>query len=641
MKNNFLSPFLLISLFFFSGIFSDVWAITPMAYYNGLVAGSETAGFADGKFIRARFSSPCGLSFNDSGDQLYVADPGNHRIRVIYLNQNNTVKTLAGQSSAGQIDGPVSIATFSLPQKIVFVPGKGLAVFDAGVQSLRLINLHSETVTTLAKGVNVGDVVYRKEDDSLYFSEPAQQKIEKMNMKSLVVTGVLAKDPRVPSPGAICLYKDQLMVADSTLPGVFSVALNQKKVPAAAVPYGAATDVLALCRCGDDLYAIQRGGFLLKISPSNSRVIRFPTPWGFLFKDHDHDLYSFLGNDPRGITVSPKEPFRFFISTGNWIVSVKDYDFEAFWSTGSVNGDLTDFSYPATKPLGTFRILIIGSSTGNTSVPIPTDVNIRVSEGDDPDLNVDLFAKRLEFHLNTEVSLNDLSIHFEVLNLSHRGKAIDSFAYDEVPAVVKKYDIDLVLGLTAGSGYADYYERPMTSEGVPSRTLDPEYMLKPLSQRTPPGAAADLVERCRELGLIKSDKQMAPGDGLWSLFCKGDDRINHDLEELTSQRFLLLDQKLKDMKTSGGTHPQLVLFYVPCIMWAPCAESFYEDMCSNYHLKFFDLTDGYNALKLSYFPTNVNHYTAYGNELIAVLLQNYLIHNKMIPFSQETPPKND
>lgn len=59
-----------------------------------LIAGiPEQAGFADGDALQAQFDWPAALARD--GDQLFVADSNNHRVRVIDLS-NGTVSTLAG-----------------------------------------------------------------------------------------------------------------------------------------------------------------------------------------------------------------------------------------------------------------------------------------------------------------------------------------------------------------------------------------------------------------------------------------------------------------------------------------------------------------------------------------------------------------
>jgi hypothetical protein len=102
---------------------------------------------------------------------------------------------------------------------------------------------------------------------------------------------------------------------------------------------------------------------------------------------------------------------------------------------------------------------------------------------------------------------------------------------------------------------------------------------------------------------------------------------------LTAQRLKLLTEKLKTMKTSGGTRPELLLYYVPTPLFNNdqlC--SFWKEISDQYHFKFMDLTNAYNAFKVEWYPTNLMHYTIYGNELVAQILSHYFIENKVIPF---------
>jgi len=105
--------------------------------------------------------------------------------------------------------------------------------------------------------------------------------------------------------------------------------------------------------------------------------------------------------------------------------------------------------------------------------------------------------------------------------------------------------------------------------------------------------------------------------------------------------FGVLDQRLTFLKTSSGKTPKLVFFFVPdpdCVSYSSY-ESFWTDVCGRYGLTFLNLTKPYQDLKYSYFPTTEacchNHYTAYGNELIATILRHELIKKGWIPFTEE------
>jgi hypothetical protein len=629
----------IILFFSFLAAIAPSWAISPMEYYDSLVAGGRDAGFRDGAFSLARFHDPLGMALDEAGNKLYVADSSNHRIRVVNLDQNNDVKTLAGTDSAGAMDGPVSTATFNVPAELAALPGNRLAVYDAG-NGIRLIDIQKQTVSTIAKGVQIRNMVYRPQDDSLYFSGPDNNKVEKLNMKTLAISLVFSDNPLVPSPGAICLYQDKLCVADTGLTTIYEVKLDDKQssvtVSAPLSAVGSAKEVLALASSDGALYALQRDGLLVKVGLPNSSIVNFQTPWGFSFNNQDHHgsipLFNTHGDIPIGFLGSPTEPGKFFIATEHSIVSIKDYDFQKWWPAWEDNDDhLTDFDYPTKKPARTFRILVTGASRNSTAVLIPSDPNENVNE-DTASPRVFTYSKRLELQLNTEAVLRNLNIHFEVLNLTRRGGALSSYGYYEVPDFVKKYDIDLVLGLADQTGYKDYYLKPLGPEGIPAKSVDYEYLLKPLSARAFSGVAKDLLERCKKLKIPVSEKQDFPGDGMWSLFYNEDAQIQADLREMTGRGLQLLQDKLNSMKTSGGNPPQFVLFYVPGgSLPSDCTDSFWNDVCTQYHFKFIDLSESFNALRISYSPTYVDHFTVYGNELISLLLDHYLVEDKLVP----------
>ena len=294
---------------------------------------------------------------------------------------------------------------------------------------------------------------------------------------------------------------------------------------------------------------------------------------------------------------------------------------------------LTDFDYPVKKPPRTFRILAAGDSRNSTAIPIPSDPSVGVNE-DVASSRVNTFSKKLEFLLNTEATLRDSNIHFEVLNFTHRGQAISSHACYEYLDLVKKYDIDLVLSLAGVTGYGDYFVKTITSEGIPSKSFDPEYMLqKTLSERATTAVAKDLLEHCKVLKIPVSEHLSYPGDNLFSLLCNGDEQIQNDLKEMTGRPLGLFQEKLNGLKTSGGKCPQYLIYYVPAILYGnDCNGPFWRDVCVQHHLNFLDLTEPYNDLKMGFYPAAKGHLTIYGNDLVALLLEHYLIEKKLIGF---------
>jgi serine/threonine-protein kinase len=79
------------------------------------VAGSGTAGYADGYGASAQFNTEAsGIAVNADGTVLYVGDSLNHRIRRVDVS-TGLVSTLAGNGVAGWVDGGGMAAQFNRP----------------------------------------------------------------------------------------------------------------------------------------------------------------------------------------------------------------------------------------------------------------------------------------------------------------------------------------------------------------------------------------------------------------------------------------------------------------------------------------------------------------------------------------------
>ena len=90
----------------------------------------------EGPAAAARLSQPRGVAVDDNGD-IYIADTGNHRIRMV--TPDGVIHTIAGTGGAGFAgdDGPANAALFNSPQG-VFLDGAGdLYVADSGNQRVR------------------------------------------------------------------------------------------------------------------------------------------------------------------------------------------------------------------------------------------------------------------------------------------------------------------------------------------------------------------------------------------------------------------------------------------------------------------------------------------------------------------------
>ena len=127
------------------------------------------AGHQDGTGDTARFNDPTGLA-RDAAGNLYLCDSRNHVIRKIA--PGGIVTTLAGKpGEAGALDGHGDTARFHFPSDIAVAPGGTLYVADSGNHCIRVIAANG-AVTTLAGDLGNSD------DISLSYSEitavPAQ-----------------------------------------------------------------------------------------------------------------------------------------------------------------------------------------------------------------------------------------------------------------------------------------------------------------------------------------------------------------------------------------------------------------------------------------------------------------------------------
>jgi uncharacterized protein (TIGR03437 family) len=102
------------------------------------VAGTGAAGFGgdEGPAIAAQLSGPIGVAGDDTGN-LYVADTGNHRVRLI--TPDGVIHTIAGVGTPGYSGdkGAAASAQLNLPAGLVLDGSGALYIADTGNQRVR------------------------------------------------------------------------------------------------------------------------------------------------------------------------------------------------------------------------------------------------------------------------------------------------------------------------------------------------------------------------------------------------------------------------------------------------------------------------------------------------------------------------
>ena len=161
------------------------------------LAGSGTAGFADGTGTSAQFSGPMAIAADPSGI-VYVADTNNHRIRKI--TSAGVVTTLAGSGTSGNTNGSGTNATFSSPMGIA-VDRFGQTIYISSGNIIRKMT-SGGVVTTLAGQTTAGTSDFLGTQASfggprgiavdywstVYVADTQNQTIRKIDTSGLVTT---------------------------------------------------------------------------------------------------------------------------------------------------------------------------------------------------------------------------------------------------------------------------------------------------------------------------------------------------------------------------------------------------------------------------------------------------------------------
>ncbi|MDQ8006120.1 MAG: NHL repeat-containing protein [Pedobacter sp.] len=125
--------------------------VTVATGAQSIVAGNGVAGSTDGTGTGAQFSSPRGVAVDAAGN-VYVAEEANNKIRKI--TPAGVVTTLAGSGTAGSADGTGTAATFNQPWGIaVKADGSEIYVADSYNHRIRKVTA-AGVVTTLVTGLS-------------------------------------------------------------------------------------------------------------------------------------------------------------------------------------------------------------------------------------------------------------------------------------------------------------------------------------------------------------------------------------------------------------------------------------------------------------------------------------------------------
>ncbi|MNK73395.1 Serine/threonine-protein kinase PknD [compost metagenome] len=138
------------TIFVADGFNSRIRKINPVTKQVSTFAGSGTGGNADGTGAAAQFSTPLKLTFDTAGN-LYVSSG----TRIRKITPAAVVTTVAG-STQGYADGIGTAAQFNNPYGLAFDPSGKLYVTESSIHRIRMIDLATQAVTTIAGSGTAG-----------------------------------------------------------------------------------------------------------------------------------------------------------------------------------------------------------------------------------------------------------------------------------------------------------------------------------------------------------------------------------------------------------------------------------------------------------------------------------------------------
>lgn len=291
-------------------------------------AGTGVAGYGgDGSSARsAQISAPAGLALDENGN-LYIADAGNNRIRMVDASGN--ISTVAGTGTAGYNgDGmPATSAQLNGPRSVAVDTAGNLYIADAGNNRVRKINtsgIISTAAGTGTPGYN-GDgisavtaqlnfpaaLVILPASNALVISDYNNYRLRAIDP----LTQTIVTFAGTGSLGAISPY---ILAANTTLNGISALATD-----------------------GVNLYLAGSGnGFIYKINTAGTLIPVAGNGQAGFNGDGGAPLQTSL-NAPAGIAVTPtgmiyiadRNNNRIRIATNTWY---RDYDNDGFGKTGMI-----------------------------------------------------------------------------------------------------------------------------------------------------------------------------------------------------------------------------------------------------------------------------------------------------------------
>ncbi|MBI4041549.1 MAG: hypothetical protein HY390_06760 [Deltaproteobacteria bacterium] len=177
--------------------------------------------------LASKLDAPTGLAMDDQG-HLYISDYGLHRI-LRYDVQTHKVKSIAGTGEAGFNGDQASASVAKLNQPVgLSIHGQNLYVADSANHRIRMIDLHQPNIQTVA-GLGIagfsgdgGDAVAAQLSTPLYiavdsggnlfFTDRGNSKIRRVDATTKRISTVPIPLPLIPTAG-LALFQNNLSIS--------------------------------------------------------------------------------------------------------------------------------------------------------------------------------------------------------------------------------------------------------------------------------------------------------------------------------------------------------------------------------------------------------------------------------------------
>lgn len=590
-----------------------------------LMAGRGEPGLKDGPFHQALFSSPRGVAYTPTGNQIYLSDRYNYAIRRIRLNHLNDVDTIIESSRSRLAKDRIESIE---PGAIAFIPPQTIVAFDHGLTRLVFFDVDAPAARTyvplpspVVNMVAIPDrngVLYTLENSPKIFRTTVERKqVEELPLKT------------VPPIDAGLLYwqGSKLLIGSKTSQSIHIASYIEDTLKLKSETLQMPPDTKSIFATRNSIFAIKsdKNAPIVRISPpgklDNISIIEpevtdgFPAIAAQRFAVDDTQI-------PLAIT-DPSDPNRVAISLpkANKIIEFNDsewYDLKAR-SLANQKTQLYNFSYSETKPAGITRVLTVGDPRLKTIGTVKPNQPLTGTR-------FDLFPSILNLKLNEKAALAGLEKRYEVLNLvSNSYDNILLWAPVVAPKVSLKYDIDHILFFIVGShSLSPFFLYPTNQEG--ELEYDPDNENETFSEE-------NIKDRSRLvlLKMLREEKLLTINSGKLNWAESG--KIVTGAEIRSQIKRLLLQSLKKWMKNTTTLltrSPSVTFVYIPSGVHNCCTADaeLWGELAQQMNAHYIDLSPEISTLYETYFPISTDEtfplFTVTGHRLIAELLANRL-----------------